>query len=105
MSGGANEFAQILSLGCLMSFSTLIVPRRIYERFGDFDESITANDLDQILRWSVGGVIFGLSAAGIFDVSCPCNAEFEPSKICCDRKRLRRDRHAHAPLSHFGARV
>jgi glycosyltransferase involved in cell wall biosynthesis len=58
-NGGRNEFACMLAFGCDMCLPTMLVPRRLYEKYGLFDDAFISWDYDIYLRWSAAGVTFG----------------------------------------------
>jgi glycosyltransferase involved in cell wall biosynthesis len=57
--GSRNELANLLAFSNYMSFPSLLVPRWIYERFGNIREDVTATDFDLVLRWASQDVRFG----------------------------------------------
>jgi len=58
-AGGRNDLALLLAEGAYMCLQSMLVPRRVWERFGTFDLDLISIDWDLIVRWAFGGVRFG----------------------------------------------
>lgn len=56
--GRNNPFASLFAFGCDMCMPTMLVPRRIYDRFGGFNEDFVGADYEMFVRWAAGGVRF-----------------------------------------------
>lgn len=60
-----DEFPLLLAYGNYMCFPTLLIPRRLFLEYGDFDPRVDAIDFEMVLRWSAAGVQFGYFAEAV----------------------------------------
>ena len=55
---GRNEFAALLAEGCHICFTSMLVKREHFERYGDLDPSVKAADYEIVIRWAAAGLRF-----------------------------------------------
>ena len=62
-SGGRPEFADLLSIGCYISWPTMLFRRELIEELGPMDAAYTGSDYEYVARIAAAGKSFGFRPA------------------------------------------